>query len=67
MWSTAAASSYAYAFAQLPDALRGAALMDNVSEVRVFYSMLPLVRPGLAAVAIFTAIQAWKEFLFGLR
>jgi len=41
--------------------------MDNTSEVRAFYSiMLPLVRPGLAAVAIFTAIQAWKEFLFGL-
>ena len=42
--------------------------MDNASEVRVFYSiMLPLVRPGLAAVATFTAIQAWNEFLFGLR
>jgi ABC-type glycerol-3-phosphate transport system permease component len=27
--------------------------------------MLPLVRLGLAAVAIFTAIQAWNEFLFG--
>jgi ABC-type glycerol-3-phosphate transport system permease component len=41
--------------------------MDNTSEVRVFYSiMLPLVRPGLPAVAIFTAIQAWNEFLFGL-
>jgi ABC-type glycerol-3-phosphate transport system permease component len=41
--------------------------MDNASEVRVFYSiMLPLVGPGLAAVAIFTAIQAWNEFLFGL-
>jgi ABC-type glycerol-3-phosphate transport system permease component len=23
--------------------------------------MLPLVRPGLAAVAIFTATQAWNE------
>jgi ABC-type glycerol-3-phosphate transport system permease component len=55
-------------FAQLPEALREAALMDNASEVRVFYSiMLPLVRPGLAAVATFTAIQAWNEFLFGLR
>jgi ABC-type glycerol-3-phosphate transport system permease component len=42
--------------------------VDNASEVRVFYSiMLPLVRPGLAAVATFTAIQAWNEFLFGLR
>jgi multiple sugar transport system permease protein len=41
--------------------------MDNASEVRVLYSiMLLLVCPGLAAVAIFTAIQAWNEFLFGL-
>jgi ABC-type glycerol-3-phosphate transport system permease component len=52
---------------RLPGALGEAALMDNASEVRVLYSiMLLLVCPGLAAVAIFTAIQAWNEFLFGL-
>jgi multiple sugar transport system permease protein len=32
---------------------------------RTYTSILPLVRLGLAAVAIFTAIQAWNEFLFG--
>jgi ABC-type glycerol-3-phosphate transport system permease component len=52
---------------RLPGALGEAALMDNASEVRVLYSiMLLLVCPGLAAVAIFTATQAWNEFLFGL-
>jgi multiple sugar transport system permease protein len=54
-------------FDQVPEELREAALVDGASEARTFFSvMLPLVRPGLAAVAIFVAIMAWNEFLFGL-
>ncbi len=54
-------------FDQVPEELREAALVDGASETRVFRSVvLPLVRPGLAAVGIYTAIAAWNEFLFGL-
>ncbi|HEY8457200.1 MAG TPA: carbohydrate ABC transporter permease [Actinopolymorphaceae bacterium] len=54
-------------FDNVPPALREAALVDGATEARVFAAvMLPLVRPGLAAVGVFTAIMAWNEFLFGL-
>jgi ABC-type glycerol-3-phosphate transport system permease component len=54
-------------FDNVPDELREAALVDGASEARTFLSIvLPLVRPGLAAVGIFVAIMAWNEFLFGL-
>jgi ABC-type glycerol-3-phosphate transport system permease component len=47
--------------------LREAALVDGASELRTFLRIvLPLVRPGLAAVGVFTGIMAWNEFLFGL-
>lgn len=54
-------------FDGVPMSLREAALVDGASESRTFVSvMLPLVRPGMAAVAVFTGIMAWNEFLFGL-
>jgi multiple sugar transport system permease protein len=54
-------------FDAVPDEMREAALVDGASEFTVFRSvMLPLVRPGLAAVGVFTGIMAWNEFLFGL-
>lgn len=54
-------------FDAVPAALREAALVDGASEARVFWRvMVPLVRPGMAAVAVFTGIMAWNEFLFGL-
>lgn len=54
-------------FNQVPHELREAALVDGASEIRAFWSIiLPLVRPGLAAVGIYVAIQAWNEFLLGL-
>jgi ABC-type glycerol-3-phosphate transport system permease component len=57
-------SSY---FQNVPDELREASLMDGANEVRSFVSVtLPVVRPGLAAVAIFVGIMAWNEFLMGL-
>lgn len=52
-------------FATLPDELTEAARVDGASNLRVFWSIaLPLTRPGLAAVAIFTFINTWNEFLF---
>jgi multiple sugar transport system permease protein len=51
----------------VPEELREAALVDGASEARIFFSVvLPLVRPGVAAVGIFVSIMAWNEFLFGL-
>ncbi len=41
--------------------------MDGYSRLQVFLRVaLPLVKPGLAAVAVFSAIFSWNEFLFAL-
>jgi ABC-type glycerol-3-phosphate transport system permease component len=54
-------------FDAVPGELREAAVVDGASEWRVFAQvMLPLARPGLAAVAVFVGIMAWNEFLMGL-
>jgi ABC-type glycerol-3-phosphate transport system permease component len=54
-------------FDAVPGSLREAALVDGASESRVFLRvMLPLVRSGIASVAVFTGIMAWNEFLMGL-
>lgn len=54
-------------FNALPAELRESASMDGASEFAIFRQiMLPLARPGIAAIGIFTAILIWNEFLFGL-
>ena len=54
-------------FDTLPGELRESASIDGATEFGAFRQvMLPLAAPGIAAVAIFTAIQVWNEFLFGL-
>jgi ABC-type glycerol-3-phosphate transport system permease component len=54
-------------FDGVPNTLREAALIDGASEgVTLRAVMLPLVKPGLAAVGTFTGIMAWNEFLFAL-
>lgn len=54
-------------FDTVPEELREAALVDGATEARAFFSVvLSIVRPGLAAVGIFTAIMAWNEFMLGL-
>lgn len=54
-------------FDSLPAELRESASIDGASEFGTFRRiMLPLAGPGIASVAIFTAIQIWNEFLFGL-
>ncbi len=51
----------------LPDELFEAARIDGAGDARVFRSLaLPLLRPGLATVAIFAALAAWNEFLLAL-
>jgi len=50
-------------FKSLPSELHESALMDGASEVKAFWSiMLPLARPGLITVAIFSFLSTWNEF-----
>ena len=56
-----------FTFDSLPGELRESSALDGASEFGTFWRiMLPLAVPGVAAVGIFTAIQVWNEFLFGL-
>lgn len=51
-------------FRALPHALEAAARIDGAGEWTIFHRiMLPLVRPQLAIVAIYTAIPIWNDFL----
>ena len=51
----------------LPDELFEAARIDGAGDARVFKELaLPLLRPGLATVAIFSALACWNEFLLAL-
>ena len=50
-------------FKSLPSSLHESALMDGASELRAFWSiMLPLARPGLITVGIFSFLGTWNEF-----
>ncbi|MBG0566529.1 ABC transporter permease [Actinoplanes aureus] len=52
-------------FASIPADLEDAALVDGCSRVQAFGRVvLPLAKPGLLAVALFTLTNAWNEFLF---
>jgi len=51
----------------LPEELFDAARIDGAGDFLVFRALaLPLLRPGLATVAIFSALAAWNEFLLAL-
>jgi multiple sugar transport system permease protein len=51
----------------IPDAVLDAARVDGASELRVFASVvLPLCRPILVTLAIFTFLGAWNDFLWPL-
>lgn len=51
----------------IPDDLLEAARIDGASEWRIFLRiMLPLCRPALAVVAIFSVIWRWNDFLWPL-
>jgi len=52
------------AFLQIPVDLEDAAMMDGANTLQVLrYILLPLSRPALATVAIFTFQYAWNDFL----
>ncbi|HMN29344.1 MAG TPA: carbohydrate ABC transporter permease, partial [Caldilineaceae bacterium] len=50
-------------FQGLPVELADAARVDGASELRIFWQiMLPLVRPALLVMAVFTFLWTWHEF-----
>lgn len=52
---------------QVSDDLKNAGRLDGLSEYRIFLRLvLPLVRPALATVAVFTMIPIWNDLWFPL-
>jgi multiple sugar transport system permease protein len=50
-------------FRTLPKELEDAARVDGAGEFRVFYQiMLPLVKPALTVVTVFSLLFTWHEF-----
>ncbi len=51
----------------IPRDLKEAARCDGVSEYRIFFAViLPLIRPAVATVAVFTMIPIWNDLWFPL-
>jgi multiple sugar transport system permease protein len=51
----------------IPDSLLDAARMDGASEFRIYWSLvLPLCRPILITLAIFTFMGTWNDFMWPL-
>lgn len=49
------------------DDLKNAGRLDGLSEYRIFFTLvLPLVRPAMATVAVFTMIPIWNDLWFPL-
>jgi multiple sugar transport system permease protein len=49
----------------LPSELEDAARIDGCSEFGVFWNViLPLCKPAIAALAIFTFVRFWNDFLW---
>ena len=53
------------AFLTIPKEMEEAAIVDGCNAVQVFFKvLLPMVKPSLAVLAIFTFIGSWGEFLW---
>jgi raffinose/stachyose/melibiose transport system permease protein len=53
--------------AQIPQDLKDAARCDGVSEPRIFFQLiLPLLRPAVATVGVFTMVPIWNDLWFPL-
>lgn len=54
-------------FAAIPREVEEAAQVDGASKWRIFHSiMLPMAMPALTALAIFTFVLTWNDFLWPL-
>jgi multiple sugar transport system permease protein len=55
-----------YALA-IPNSLLDAARVDGAGEFRMFFTIvLPVIRPVLATLAVFTFLSAWNDFMWPL-
>lgn len=55
------------AIINVPNELMDAARIDGCSDLRIFFQIiLPLIKPTIVALTIFTFIGAWNEFLWPL-
>ncbi|MDE6202968.1 MAG: carbohydrate ABC transporter permease [Lachnospiraceae bacterium] len=54
-------------FQTLPRELEESAFLDGCSIYRTFfYIMLPLVKPALATISVFTFLSTWNEMMFAI-
>lgn len=54
-------------FENIPDNVLRAARIDGFSELQIFLRIvLPMVRPGIIATALFSVTIAWQELLFSI-
>lgn len=54
-------------FRTLPVEMSDSAKIDGASEVRIFFTiMLPLIKPAVAVLSVFTFISNWGNFLWPL-
>lgn len=52
-------------FASVPKSLDESASMDGLSKMGILFRIhLPLIKPGIATVAVYGLISAWTEFTF---
>jgi multiple sugar transport system permease protein len=52
-------------YRSIPEELEDAALIDGCNRLQTFWLVvLPLVRPALLAVAMFSVTQSWNEYLY---
>jgi raffinose/stachyose/melibiose transport system permease protein len=50
----------------VPRDLKDAARVDGASEYRIYWLILPLVRPALATILVFNMIPIWNDLWFPL-
>ncbi len=54
-------------FSQVPPEAEEAARIDGAGTWRIFFSiMVPLARPAMVSLAIFTFVQTWNDYLWPL-
>jgi len=51
---------------QVPVEMKDAARIDGASEYRIFALVLPLVKPAIATVAVYSIIPIWNDLWFPL-
>lgn len=51
---------------QIPRDLKDAARVDGASEYRIYWLILPLIRPALGTVMVFNMIPIWNDLWFPL-